>query len=90
MGGLLTKQNLVTLSILISTFCYIKTFVTLRHQQAQTQDYVQPGQLNGGGNPLNIVRYKKTVWSIAWVQLALLTCYAPYTIMQFTLYYEKN
>ena len=70
----------VILSITISTFCYIKIFITLRHQQAQVQGNVQPGQLNGEENPLNIARYKKTVWSIAWVQLALLTSYVPYTV----------
>ena len=81
--------GLIILSITISTFCYLKIFFTLRHQQAQVQDHVQPGQLNGGGNPLNIARYKKTVWSIAWVQLALLTCYAPYTIIYLTLWYKN-
>ena len=75
-----TFFGIIIISITISTFCYIKIFFTLRHQKAQVQDHVQPGQLNGGGNPLNIARYKKTVWSIAWVQLALLTCYVPYTI----------
>ena len=34
-----------------------------------------PRQPNGGGTPLNIARYKKTVSSIAWVQLALVICY---------------
>ena len=75
-----TTVGLIIISIVISTFCYIKIFVALRHQQAQLEDHVQPGQLNGGRNSLNIARYKKTVWSIAWVQLTLLTCFAPYVI----------
>ena len=84
-----TFFGLIILSITISTFSYVKIFFTLRHQQAQVQDHVQAGQLNGGGNPPNIARYKKTVWSIAWVQLALLTCYAPYTIIYLTLWYKN-
>ena len=36
--------------------------------------------LNGGGNQPNIARYKRTVYSIAWVQLALLICYIPYIL----------
>ena len=82
-----TFNGLIILSITISTFSYVKIFFTLRHQQAQLQDHIQPGQLNGGGNPLNIARYKKTVWSIAWVQLALLICYLPYAITYFTAWY---
>ena len=84
-----TFFGLIILSITISTFSYVKILFTLRHQQAQVQDHVQPGQLNGGGNPPNMARYKKTVWSIAWVQLALLTCYAPYTIIYLTLWYKN-
>ena len=77
---------LIMLCLVISTFCYMKIFLAFRHQQAQVENHVQPGQLNGGGNSLNIALYKKTVSSIAWVQLALLICYAPYTIMQLTLW----
>ena len=82
-----TFIGLIILSITIPTFCYIKIFLKLRHQQAHIQDHVQPGQLNGGGNPLNIARYKKTVWSIAWVQLALLTCFAPFAIICFLVWH---
>ena len=64
--------GLIILSITISTFCYITIFFTLRHRQAHLQDHAQPGQLNGGGKPQNIARYKKTVSSIAWMRLALL------------------
>ena len=84
-----TFFGLIILSIVISTSCYTKIFFTLRHQQANLQELVQPGQMNGGRNPLNIARYKKTVWSIAWVQLALLFCYLPYTVMTLASRYGK-
>ncbi len=67
------------LSLIISIFSYTKIYLTLRQHQAQVQDHVHQGQPNGGGIPLNIARYKKSVSSIAWVQLALVACYVPFT-----------
>ena len=75
---------LLMLSLLVSVFSYAKIFVTLRHRQVQVHGNSQQGQRpNGGGNQLNIARYKKTVYSIAWVQLALLICYIPYIVLRF-------
>ena len=53
----------------------------LRHQQAQVQNHVLQGQVNGGGTPLNIAKYKKSVSSILWVQLTLIACYVPWGIV---------
>ena len=75
---------LLMLSLLVSVFSYAKIFETLRHRQVQVHGNSQQGQRpNGGGNQLNIARYKKTVYSIAWVQLALLICYFPFSLMGF-------
>ena len=75
---------LLTLSLLVSVFSYAKIFKTLRYRQVQVHGNTQQGQRpNGGGNQLNIARYKKTVYSIAWVQLALLICYFPFSLMGF-------
>ena len=71
---------LLTLSLVISTFCYTRIQLKLRHQQAQIQNHVPQGQGNGGGIPLNIARYKRSVSSIFWVQLALAACYVPWAI----------
>ena len=65
------------LSLVISVLYYMKIFFRLRQHQAQVQQNVRQGQPNRGGILLNIARYKKTVYSIAWVQLALIACYAP-------------
>ena len=70
----------VILSLFISVFSYTKIFFRLRQHQAQVQDHLQQGQPNGGEVSLNIARYKKTVSSIAWVQLALLFCYVPFSV----------
>ena len=75
---------LLTFSLLVSVFSYAKMFITLRYRQVQVHGNTQQGQRpNGGGNQLNIARYKKTVYSIAWVQLALLICYLPFSLMFF-------
>jgi len=69
------------ISLITSLFSYTKIYLKLRQHQTQVQEYSNQGQPIGGGMPLNIVRYKKTVSSIAWVQLALVGCYLPYFIM---------
>ena len=70
----------VLLCIVISTFCYMKIYLTLRHHRTQVQDHVHQGQPNGGGIVLNIARYRKTVTSALWIQMTLLACYLPYGI----------
>ena len=62
----------------ISTCCYSKMYLTLRHRRAQIQDQVHGN--NSGTSRLNIGRYKKTVCSALWIHSALLVCYLPYTI----------
>ena len=75
---------MLLLCIAISTFCYTKIYRTLRLHQTRVQDQVHQGQPNGGGIPLNKARYKKTVSTALWVQMALLSCYLPYgTVVSF-------
>ena len=70
----------LTLYLIISLFSYTKIVIRLRQHQSSVRDNVQQGQANTGGMPLNLERYKKTVVSIALVQLALVICYFPFTI----------
>ena len=81
---------MIILCILASIISYTKIFLRLRHHQIQLQDNLQQqGQLpNGGENPLNIARYKKTVSSIAWVQLALLICYLPFSVLHILSFHD--
>ena len=72
------KGASVILTLCLVIFCYTTIHLKLRHQQAQLHNNVPRGPMAiGGGTPLNITRYKKTVSSILWVQLALVTCYVP-------------
>ena len=72
---------LVFLGIATSIFCYSRISVRLRHHQRQVQETVHQGQPNGGGIPLNIARYRKTVSTALWVQGTLLLCYLPFGIV---------
>ena len=81
---------LTTLSLVTTIFSYTKIFLTLRHHQAQLRDHVQERQpTNGGETPLNIARYKRTVSAVAWVQLALIICYAPFCTVELLVLYGK-
>ncbi|XP_022779790.1 melanocyte-stimulating hormone receptor-like [Stylophora pistillata] len=65
--------------LVISVASYIKIFRGLSHHQAQVQDHIQ--QQPSQSNALNMVRYKKGLYSALWVQLVLVVCYALYSIM---------
>ena len=65
----------------ISVLAYTKIFLKLREHKTQVQDHICQGQ----PNILNITRYKKTVSSIALVQLALVACHVPFAVVVLTL-----
>ena len=75
---------LVILCLVISIFSYTKIYFRLRQHQAQVQNnlhgHQEQGQPNGERPLLNIAKYKKTVFSIAWVKFALVACYVPFGI----------
>ena len=84
-----TFRALAIFSIIVSTFSYTKIFLSLRHQQAQVQNHVQPEQSSGVRSVLNITRYKETVYSVAWIQFAMLACYCPYIVMSFVVEFRN-
>ncbi len=73
------NYTLVSLCIVMSTICYSKIFLTLRHHQTQVHQH--QGQLNEGGMVLNIARYRKTVSAAVLVLVALMLCYLPYSVV---------
>ena len=85
-----TLRAFTIFSIIVSTFSYSKIFFTLRHQQAQAEDHVQPEQSSRVRSVLNIARYKKTVYSVAWIQFAMLACYGPFIVMAFFLHFGNK
>ncbi|XP_066018504.1 adenosine receptor A1-like [Pocillopora verrucosa] len=72
---------MTVLSLITSMSSYAKIYLTLRKHQTQIQKDSTHGQPYVVGFAVNIARYRKTVSSILWVQLALLACYAPYGIV---------
>ena len=68
----------LALCTVTSMFCYTKIYIALRHHQSAVQD---EGRQSGGGNALNIARYRKTVSSALWLQLALVSCYLPHGLL---------
>ena len=68
----------IILSLISSIICYTTIHFKLRHRRVHVQDNIPQGQPNGGGFVLNIARYKNTVSTIMWIQLALVACYIPF------------
>lgn len=60
--------------LLTSALSYAKMYWTLRQHHVQIGDQNQT-------TPLNITRYKRTVSSALFIQLALVACYLPYGIV---------
>ena len=71
---------IIPLCLVTSVYCYTRIFLRLRHHQIQVQANVegQPNQTI----PQNIARYKKTVSSALWLQLTLVVCYLPITLVR--------
>ena len=70
--------TLQSVCLMVSAFCYAKIFLTLQHHKTKVQVRVHQGQSNGGGIPLNIKRYRKTLSAAVWVLITLVACYLPY------------
>lgn len=63
-------------ALLTSVSCYVKIFLKLKEGQTQVRNIGSRDQT--AGSLLNVTRYKKTVSSIAWIQLVLLLCFLPF------------
>ena len=65
----------IFICILVSLFCYLKILFTLRQNQIQQLQ----GQPNG--IPFNIARYRKTVANAIWVEVTIIACHLPYSVV---------
>jgi len=57
----------------------VKILFALRHNQIQAQQ--QQGEPYGGEIPFNNARYRKTVKTALCLQVTLIACYLPYSIV---------
>ena len=71
----------IILSVIISLSSYTKIVLKLRQHQTSVQENVHQGMANAGGVPIILEQYKRTVVSIALVQVALVACYVPFLII---------
>lgn len=90
-GGLYLWRNdiawsvvlaLVVISLVTSAFSYIKIYLKLHSQQRKL--HIQPKQHHVHREKFKsgrTERYKRTVASVWWVQLAIVTCYIPFIIV---------
>ena len=69
----------ILLCIVVSSFCYMKIYFTLRYWQAQVLQQSEPNQLNNFPARGHVLRYKKTVSNSLWIYIAVLLFYLPYT-----------
>ena len=69
----------IAVCLTTSTYCYTRIFFRLRHQHAQVHNNVQEPE--NQTTRVDITRYRKTVSTALWLQLALLFCYLPYLLL---------
>ena len=74
------QYTVTALCLVTTTVAYTKIFCTLRHNQIHVQNHVGQGQPSQA-IPLNITRYRKAVYSALWVQVTLVVCYLPHSVM---------
>ena len=69
----------VLLFLVISTFCYLKIYFTLRCRQAQVQQETAPRQFNGPSR-VHGLKYKRSVSTTMLVSIFMIACYLPFAI----------
>ena len=65
----------VSLCLVTSIFAYAKIFRSLRHNEVHAHENAQTVSIN-------VARYRKTVFTALWVQLALVVCYLPHGFVE--------
>ena len=73
----------ISLCLAISIFYYTKIYLILRKYQSQVQNLVPQRRptIAGAAVLLDVARYRRAVSSALWVQVALVVCYLPYSIV---------
>ena len=77
----------ISLCLTTSIVSYTKIFFTLRRRQAQVRQEIEQPEPSEQ-SLLNITRYRKAVYSALWVQLTLVACYLPYSVVTALLSYK--
>ena len=78
-GGKILAVTAIGVCLIASTYCYARIFCRLRHQHRQVLNNLREEE--NQTDRVDITRYRKTVSSALWLQLALLFCYLPYLLL---------
>ena len=81
-------SSLTIFSLATSVFSYSTIYFKLRRRRLQVSPLTQ-GQPNRRERPLNIARYKNSVSSAIWVQVVLVTCYIPLSVVVMLIAYGQ-
>ncbi|XP_044168575.1 melanocortin receptor 3-like [Acropora millepora] len=68
----------IAVCLFTSTYCYTRIFFRLRHQHNQVSNL---REVENQQPRVDVRRYRKTVSTALWLQLAMLFCYLPYLFM---------
>ncbi|XP_029209235.2 melanocortin receptor 3-like [Acropora millepora] len=68
----------IAVCLFTSAYCYIRIFIRLRHQHNQVSNLREIQNQQGRAD---VTRYRKTVSSALWLQLAMLFCYLPHLLL---------
>lgn len=71
----------ILLCLIIAIYCYTRIFLRLRRHQTQIHDLENPQEQTNPANLSHETRYRKTVSTAMWVQLTLILCFLPYTLV---------
>ena len=70
---------IIAVCLTTSTYCYSRIFSRLRRQHTQVHNNLR--EPDNQTAQVDITRYRKTVSSALWLQLALSFCYLPYLLL---------
>ena len=68
----------IAVCLFTSAYCYTRIFFRLRHQHNQVSNL---NEVENQQPPADTARYRKTVSSALWLQLAMLFCYLPHLLL---------
>ena len=68
----------IAVCLFTSVYCYTRIFIRLRHQHNQVSNL---REVENQQPRADITRYRKTVSSTLWLQLAMLFCYLPHLLL---------
>ena len=69
----------IAVCLITSTHSYTRTFFRLPHKHTKVHNNLRETQ--NQTSRVDIIRYRKTVFSALWLLLALLFCYSPYFLL---------